>query len=198
MLVVLQHQFASVHVRRQELPASRAIRPSSTSWCAPPEGTSLAATTAIAEQIATSVRQLPGVKDTLLTVGNGADASVNSASIYVKLTDTELRTASQTDLMQQTRHLLASYPKEIHAGVELVSAIGGNQSNAEVQFFIQGPDLTKLAEYSGTVFEKMKSMPGVADPDTTLRSGKPEIRLDIDRARGGRFGRLRHRYRRTR
>jgi len=153
-----------------------------------PEGTSLAATTAIAGQIAAEVRQLPGVNHTLLTVGNGADASVNSASIYVSLSDPETRTASQTDLMQDTRKLLKKYEKDLHAGVELVSAIGGNQSNAEVQFFIQGPDLDKLAEYSGTVFEKMKSMPGVADPDTTLRSGKPEIRLDIDRARAADLG----------
>jgi HAE1 family hydrophobic/amphiphilic exporter-1 len=50
-----------------------------------PEGTSLAATTAIAEQIASDGPQLPGVNHTLLTVGNGADASVNSASIYVRL-----------------------------------------------------------------------------------------------------------------
>ena len=153
-----------------------------------PEGTSLAATTAIASQIAADVHALPGVNHTLLTVGNGADASVNSANIYVSLSDPEARAASQTDLMQATRKILTKYPKDIHAGVELVSVVGGNQSNAEVQFFIQGPDLDKLAEYSGAIFEKMKTMPGVADPDTTLRSGKPEIRLDIDRARAADLG----------
>jgi HAE1 family hydrophobic/amphiphilic exporter-1 len=153
-----------------------------------PEGTSLAATTAIAERIAADVRRLPGVDHTLLTVGSSADASVNSGAIYVKLTPPEQRTADQTEIMQQTRQLLKSYPKEIHAGVELVSAIGGNQSNAEVQFYIQGPDLNKLAEYSGTLLEKMKAMPGVADPDTTLRPGKPEVRLEIDRARAADLG----------
>ena len=153
-----------------------------------PEGTSLAATTTIAEQIATDVRKLSGVSDTLLTVGSTADASVNSAAIYVKLTDPDQSTADQTAIMQQTRQLLAKYPKEIHAGVELISQVGGNQSNAEVQFYIQGPDLNKLAEYSGTIFEKMKTMPGVADPDTTLRSGKPEVRVNIDRARAADLG----------
>ncbi len=34
----------------------------------------------------------------------------------------------------------------------------------------------------------MKAMPGVADPDTTLRSGKPEVRVDIDRARAADLG----------
>ena len=153
-----------------------------------PEGTSLAATTTIAEQIAADVRGLPGVKDTLLTVGSSADASVNSAAIYVKLTDPEQRTADQTALMQQTRQLLTKYPKEIHAGVELISQVGGNQSNAEVQFYIQGPDLDKLAEYSGAIYKKMLTMPGVADPDTSLRSGKPEVRVNIDRARAADLG----------
>jgi HAE1 family hydrophobic/amphiphilic exporter-1 len=153
-----------------------------------PEGTSLAATTALSDQIAADVRRLPGVSHTLLTVGSSADASVNSGAIYVKLTDSEQRAASQTDLMQQTRQLLKKYPKDVHVGVELISTIGGNQSNAEVQFYIQGPDLDKLAQYSDALYEKMKTMPGVADPDTTLRSGKPEVRVDIDRARAADLG----------
>ena len=57
-----------------------------------PEGTSLAATTALAEQIAQDIRELPGVIHTLMTAGGSADRSVNNASIYVKLTDIDQRT----------------------------------------------------------------------------------------------------------
>jgi hydrophobic/amphiphilic exporter-1 (mainly G- bacteria), HAE1 family len=113
---------------------------------------------------------------------------VNNASIYVKLTAIDSRRTSQQDLMQQTRALLKNYPQEIHTGVELVSTIGGNQSNAEVQYFIQGPDLDKLAKYSDELLAKMKKIPGVTDADSTLRSGKPEVRLDIDRARAADLG----------
>jgi HAE1 family hydrophobic/amphiphilic exporter-1 len=153
-----------------------------------PEGTSLAATTQIAENVAQQIRALPGVESTLMTDGSGADASVNNASIYVKLTDIDKRSLSQIDVMQRTRALLRSFPPNIHTGVELVSAIGGNQSNAEVQYFIQGPDLDKLAKYSDELLAKMKQIPGVTDADTTLRSGKPEIGLDIDRARAADLG----------
>ena len=53
-----------------------------------PEGTSLAATTALTEQIAQDIRQLPGVEHTLMTAGSGADASPSTIrNIYVKLTD---------------------------------------------------------------------------------------------------------------
>ena len=56
-----------------------------------PEGTSLASTTQIAEDVAKQIRALPGVESTLMTDGGGADASVNNASIYVKLTDIDKR-----------------------------------------------------------------------------------------------------------
>ena len=153
-----------------------------------PEGTSLAATTNLAERIAQDVRGLPGVYHTLMTAGGSADKSVNNASIYVKLTDVDRRTLSQQQLMQRTRELMRKYPPEIHTGVELVAAIGGNQSNAEIQYFIQGPDLDKLAGYSDRLMAKMRRIPFLADIDTTLRSGKPEVRVDIDRPRAADLG----------
>ena len=153
-----------------------------------PEGTSLAATTAITEQIAHDVRQLPGVTDTLMTAGGTADKSANNSNIYVKLSDIDKRSVNQIQIMQMTRQLLKKYPPEIHSGVELVSAIGGNQSNAEIQFYIQGPDLAQLAKYSDILLAKMKTMPGVADADSTLRSGKPEVRLIINREKAADLG----------
>jgi HAE1 family hydrophobic/amphiphilic exporter-1 len=118
----------------------------------------------------------------LATAGGSADKSVNNAKIYVKLTDIDQRPLSQQDLMQQTRELLKRLPPEIHSSVELVSVVGGSQSNADIQFFIQGPDLKKLARYSDELLARMKTIPGLTDADTTLRSGRPEVRLDVDRA----------------
>jgi HAE1 family hydrophobic/amphiphilic exporter-1 len=153
-----------------------------------PEGTSLAATTQLTEQIAQDIRKLPGVIHTLSTVGGGQDKSANNSNIYVKLSDIEERTVNQIQVMQMTRNLLKKYPPEIHSGVELVSAIGGNQSNAEIQFYIQGPDLQQLAKYSDALMVKLKQIPGVADADSTLRTGKPEVRLVIDRDRAADLG----------
>ena len=153
-----------------------------------PEGTSLAASTAMTEQIARDIRNLPGVIHTLSTVGGGQDHSANNSAIFVKLSDIEQRQVSQTDVMQLTRKLLKSYPKEIHAGVELVSAVGGGNSNAEIQFYIQGPDLERLGQYSAALMAKLSALPGVADTDTTLRTGKPEFRLVIDRDRAADLG----------
>jgi HAE1 family hydrophobic/amphiphilic exporter-1 len=153
-----------------------------------PEGSSLAATNNIAEQVSQAIRRMPGVEHTLTTAGGSADKSVNNAKIYVKLTDIDQRRLSQQDLMQRTRELLKSFPPEVHSSVELVSVVGGTQSNADVQYFIQGTDLKKLAQYSDELLAKMKTIPGLTDADSTLRSGKPEVRLDVDRARAADLG----------
>ena len=153
-----------------------------------PEGASIAATTNLAEQIAQEIRRLPGVAHTLMTAGGSADKSVNNAVIYVKLTDIDQREVTQQQLMQRTRDLMRKYPPEIHTGVELVSTVGGGQSNAEIQYFIQGPDLRKLTEYSQALLAKMRINPGLVDTDSTLRSGKPEVRLEINRPRAADLG----------
>ena len=45
-----------------------------------------------------------------------------------------------------------------------MSTVGGNQSNADIQYFIQGPDLDKLAQYSDKLLAKMKSIPDWSIP----------------------------------
>jgi hydrophobic/amphiphilic exporter-1 (mainly G- bacteria), HAE1 family len=153
-----------------------------------PEGTSLASTTNLSERIAQDIRQLPGIEHTLMTAGGTADRSVNNAQIYVALQDLDKRTVTQQQLMERTRALLKKYPTDIHTSVDLVSSVGGNQSNADIQYFIQGADLDKLAQYSDRLLAQMKNIPNLVDTDTTLRSGKPEVQLQIDRPRAADLG----------
>ena len=147
-----------------------------------PEGTSLSGTSQIFEKIAAEIRKIPGVTDTLSTVGGGQQQVVNSGSIYVKLSDIKDRSRAQQDLMSDARELLTKFPAEYRTSVQPVAAFsGGGFRNANVQFLIAGPDLKKLEEYSSKLLEKMKSIPDAVDVDTTLISGKPEVQLEVDR-----------------
>ena len=47
------------------------------------------------ERIAAKIRQMPGVTDTLVTIGGGQAQVVNSGTIYVKLTPISDRPKSQ-------------------------------------------------------------------------------------------------------
>ena len=159
-----------------------------------PEGSTLAATSTLAERIAVDLRKLPGVTDTLTTIGGGQQEQVNVASIYVKLTPIEERSVSQQDLMVRSRsEVLAKYqqqyPGQLRTSVQQVAAIsGGGFRNADVQYVIGGPDLDKLTKYSEALLAKMKTIPDVVDVDSTLITGKPELRVVIDRARAGDLG----------
>src|SRR5207302_8063136 len=79
-----------------------------------PEGYTLSATSALAERMAADVRKLPGVTDTLVTIGSGQQQVVNLANIYIKMTPIEERSVPQFDLMSRARsEVLAKYLKEM-------------------------------------------------------------------------------------
>ena len=159
-----------------------------------PEGSTLPATSALAERIAVDLRKLPGVTDTLTTIGGGQQEQVNLASIYVKLTPIKERNVSQNDLMVRSRNevlakYVQQYPGQLRTSVQQVAAIsGGGFRNADIQYVIGGPDLKKLTEYSDKLLVKMKTIPDVVDADSTLISGKPELRVVIDRDRAADLG----------
>lgn len=154
-----------------------------------PEGSTLAATSTVVERIAADLRRLPHVTDTLTTIGGGQQQLVNSASIYVKLTPVSERKLTQQQLMTQARALLKYYPSELRTTVQQVAAIsGGGFRNADIQYFVGGPDLQKLTEYSQTILARMKTIADVVDADSSLVTGKPELRVAIDRAKAGDLG----------
>ncbi|MGH9930264.1 MAG: efflux RND transporter permease subunit, partial [Pyrinomonadaceae bacterium] len=159
-----------------------------------PEGSTLASTSTLAERISSDIRKLPGVTDTLTTIGGGQQQQVNVASIYVKLQPLEERSISQDKLMLRARsEVLAKYLKEfpgqLRTSVQQVAAIsGGGFRNADIQYVIGGPDLQKLTKYSEDMLAKMKTIPDVVDADSSLVTGKPELRVVIDRARAADLG----------
>jgi HAE1 family hydrophobic/amphiphilic exporter-1 len=159
-----------------------------------PEGYTLAATSALAEHIAADVRKLPGITDTLITIGGGQQEQVNVASIYAKLAPIGERNVSQNELMIRARSevlakYLRQYPDQLRTSVQQVAAIsGGGNRNADIQYVIGGPDLDKLTQYSADLLKKMKTIPDVVDVDSTLILGKPELRVVIDRARAADLG----------
>jgi hydrophobic/amphiphilic exporter-1 (mainly G- bacteria), HAE1 family len=159
-----------------------------------PEGSTLASTSTLVERIAGDLRKLPGVTDTLTTIGGGQQELVNVASIYVKLTPIEERSVGQQQVMLQARSevlgkYLKQYPGQLRTAVQQVAAFsGGGFRNADIQYVIGGPDLAQLTKYSEALLAKMKTIPDVVDVDSTLITGKPELRVIIDRPRAADLG----------
>jgi HAE1 family hydrophobic/amphiphilic exporter-1 len=152
-----------------------------------PEGSSLAETTRFSEDIARRVRALDGVTHTLNTVGGDSSGSGNAASIYVKLVDIGERDLSSDEIAAKVRDMLKDHPPNIFLSVVAATGMGpGGMS--DIQYYLQGPDIRKLAEYSEKLVAKAGTIPGLGDLDTSLRAGKPEVRLEIDRERAADLG----------
>ncbi len=122
-------------------------------------------------------------------IGDDAQITQNLRSVYVKLAPVHDRKEDQFENMDRVRNeVLPQYARlNLRAQVTPVNAFRGG-SNAEIQFWIDGPDLAQLGEYSKALLETMRAVPGVVDVDTNLIEGKPELGARIDRAKAADLG----------
>ncbi|MCA9525897.1 MAG: efflux RND transporter permease subunit, partial [Myxococcales bacterium] len=161
-----------------------------------PQGTALARTELLAERLGRELRALPGVEHTVVQVGapegDASGRGVQQALIYVSLTPDDKSRPSQVEVMETVRqHLLPPYKTEYDVDTSLsrVAAIGGSGAQAApIQYMLRGPDLGKLAEWSEVLAAELRAQPRVSLGDTTLQEGRPELRVELDRARAAELG----------
>ncbi len=147
-----------------------------------PEGASVQATQTIAESIATRVRRLKGVTNTVVTIGDDPQQTLNLATIYVKLGEADQR-ENQYDIMDRVRReILPRYQRlNLRTTVAPVNEFGGG-TDAEVMFWIGGPDLMQLDRYARALTDAIRDPKlGTTDVDTNFIVGKPELAVRIDR-----------------
>ena len=150
-----------------------------------PEGTTLEATSLIAERLARKTRLYPEVDSTLVTIADGDQRQSNVGRIYARMTEPESRTRSQAEVMELVREeVLPDVPTGTRVAVQQVNDFSIGGQNAVVSYVISGPDLEKLESYGKRVLKKMKATPGVVDLDSSLVDPIDEatVKPDLDRA----------------
>jgi HAE1 family hydrophobic/amphiphilic exporter-1 len=156
-----------------------------------PEGASLATTQTIMESISAKLRKMPEVETTVVTIGDDPQVTQNLGTVYVKLVDVSKRKRNQFEVMADVRKNVMPQYAALHlrTSVSPVNAFGGGV-NADIMYWIGGPDLDKLAHYSDVLLARLRQMQsqGVVDPDTNLITGKPELGVRIDRAKAADLG----------
>ncbi len=154
-----------------------------------PEGSSLESTEKVAASIGRRIEAFPEVAGTLITIGDDPQITQNLASIYVRLQPVDRREADQFAVMSRVRaEVLPAYARlGLRTQVTPLAAFGGG-NNAEIQFWLGGPDLDRLARYSETLMARLETLPGVVDADTNLIVGKPELGVRIDRDKAADLG----------
>jgi hydrophobic/amphiphilic exporter-1 (mainly G- bacteria), HAE1 family len=158
-----------------------------------PQGTSLAATQSILDRISRDIRQeIPGVQNTVVLAG-GFGGNPNTGTINIALAPVSEREFSQAELINRTRQLVRRYnSKDYRVNVSASSSIGQSlglgRGGSGVGFYIAGPDMQKLDEYSDALVEKLRADETFRDADRSLELGNPEIRVLIDRAKAADLG----------
>ncbi len=145
-----------------------------------PPGSALEGSSEIMKQIEADLKTLPGVRNLLTQIGADFQRQVDRGSVLVELVDVSERKESQKQLMLDAREKLRKY-KDLVIGVQLPAVIQGAGPNADFLYILQGPDLLQLEKYATQLKLKLRELPGVADVDSTYETGKPELRVLINR-----------------
>ena len=143
-----------------------------------PVGSSLEATEAKARQVEAIVREFPEVKYTLATLNTGNAQGKIYASIYIRLVDRKARTRSVDNLSGVLRERLRQVPGITVTHVGLLDSVGGNK---QVEFSLQGTDLRELERLTRVVSDRIRSIPGLVDLDSSVKPDKPVIQIDVRR-----------------
>src|SRR5262245_1045751 len=174
-----------------------------------PEGTSLVSMNEALEAVEAELKQIPEIRMLLGRAGASYIGSVNSADIYVRIPPHEERTINLTkfwkgltrgeplavfrgnysarDVQQKVRQRLRKFT-HLRPAVRNPQTINlGGGGFTDVEFVVRGPDLTTLVKYANQLRERAPEL-GLLDADVTLKIDKPELRVNIDRARAADLG----------
>ena len=154
-----------------------------------PDGTSLAGTDAVIQNIEKEAWKLRGVKHVLSTINSGGSSSVTDGSVYIALSDLTERKFTQFEVMDDARAMMKVKFPNLRVAIQPVQGVSGGSFRAQsVILNVRGPDLKELQKYSSQILELMRSSSGLVDQDTTFSIGNPEVHVHLDRAKAADLG----------
>ncbi|MBD3795180.1 MAG: efflux RND transporter permease subunit [Epsilonproteobacteria bacterium] len=150
-------------------------------------GVSIAQMNKNAQPILEKLKKDKNVDYTLFSIAYDAAKSTHKAKIYVKLKEKKNRTVGQVAIMKQYRKELKEI-KNMFVSVEEVPRFDRGGSNAPIQIIIKGDSFEKLDKVSAQVMDILKNIKGSADVDRDYETGKPEIKISVNRENASMLG----------
>ncbi len=143
-----------------------------------PVGSSIEVTEARARQVEAIIREFPEVRYTVATLNTGNALGKNNASVYVRMVDRKERKLTIDEMSVPLRERLARVPGITVTHIGLLDPVGGGKP---LQFSIQGNDLGELRRLSKALQERLRSVPGLVDVDSSLKDDRPNVSVVVDR-----------------
>src|SRR5512142_204640 len=134
------------------------------------------------------LRARPEVASTFyVTSDSELTQAITKGRIYVNMKERKDRAVAQIDSMKQVRDSLAAEP-DLKSSVELVAMVGGGFRSVPIQLMVQGRDLDDINKRTIAIRDEFAKIPGIVDVDTSIETGKPEVRVGIDRENAANLG----------
>ena len=171
-----------------------------------PEGTSIHAMEDVARKVEAELQNVKAARVLLITTGGNFLDGVNRVRAYIRLAPHNERVFrlgrlfqwppwkawegnySQAEVIQEVRGRLRKFGGDLRVSIRGTRAsISAAGPDIEFDFALLGPDLDALWKYAEELRKKAPEL-GLVDADTTLKLDKPELRIEIDRARAADLG----------
>ncbi|MDI6807939.1 MAG: efflux RND transporter permease subunit [Candidatus Eisenbacteria bacterium] len=150
-----------------------------------PIGTSIQATEKAVSEVEKILRTYPEVHSLFTTIGTDVGAS-NKGSIRVELVPLALRKRETAEVENAVRERLAELPG-LKSKIQLIGMFEG-EVGYEIELYIKGPEIRVLDRLSAELLDIVEGIPGIVDPDRSVREGKPEMRVVVNREKASRLG----------
>jgi HAE1 family hydrophobic/amphiphilic exporter-1 len=93
---------------------------------------------------------------------------------------------SQRAIMEEVRKRLRKF-RDLRTSARNLTGFNIGGGSSEIDFVLRGPDLNALYSYAESLRTRADAL-GLVDADTTLKLDKPELRIQLDRARADDLG----------
>ncbi len=142
-------------------------------------GSSLAYTVTKAKEVSSFLRSQPEVAFTYTTIGGGFRGTPNSGGIYVRLVPRKERKRSQDEIQTALRKQLSRIPGIRPSIMGTPSIFGGRRQPITIN--VQGPEESRLKVAATQVLNAIKTVPGVAEPNSSDEGQIPQLDVNVDR-----------------
>lgn len=150
------------------------------------EGSTLDYTEAKARHVDAALREFAEVREVYANINAGSATGTNAVSLDVGLVPRAGRRLNVTGLIPLFRDRI----KRI-GGVALKGIVtpDGPVGNAKpIYLSIQGPELSVLKSIAAKVTQKMATIPGIVDLDSSFKEAKPTLDVELNREMAIRLG----------
>lgn len=152
-----------------------------------PDEASLAQTEARVAEAEKLLQSIPEVKDVYSIVGDNGD--VNKARIRVLTVEKHERTKGIQQLKDEARELLTPALVATRLNLQdppIIDGLGGDFF--PIMLRVTGPELGHVHEEAERLAQILRDIPGTADVRVDFNPPKPELAIEIDRARAKDLG----------